>query len=173
MAAVVAAVAAVAAACMSGPQVQRHPLPRFPAGASVELPSGFEAYDDPTAPYASMHPIHVDSAFFVSGASHDLGGNRRCRAQITVSPIDPAVVTPSAYIELLGTKLCDSAWFVTQWNENWRQPDAADPHLWTLDFSTTRYGWLGEPGTRRRRGSVRARTGRRGGLVGADREPPG
>ena len=139
----VVAVAAVAAACVSGPQVQRHPLPRLTGVDSVELPAGFEGYDDPTAPYASTHPIHVDSAFFAMGASHDLGGNRRCRAQITVSPFDPAIATPAGYVELLGTKLCDSAWFATQWDENWRRPDASDPHLWALDFSTTRYGWFG------------------------------
>lgn len=142
VAAAVATVATVAASCVPGPSVRRHPLPRLPGLSSVELPAGFERYDDPTAPYASRHPVHVETAFFARGAGHDLGGNRRCQAQITISPYDPGLVTPRGYVEQLGTKLCDAAWFATQWNENWRQ-DAADPDLWTLEFATTRYGWFG------------------------------
>ena len=116
-----------------------HPLPRLPELGNVELPAGFTGYERPKAPYASRHPTHVDTAFFELGASTDLGGNHRCRAQITVSGLDPQVDTPAAHVELLGTKLCDSSWFATQWNGTWVEQDAG---LWTLRFSYGKSGWF-------------------------------
>ena len=89
-----------------------------------------------------QHPIHVDSALFEFGPSDDLGGNHHCRAQITVSPHDPQIATPSAYTDLLGTKLCDADWFGTQFNESWRLHDPGNPQLWTLKFSYTDVGWF-------------------------------
>jgi hypothetical protein len=43
---------------------------------------------------------------------------------------------------MLGTKLCDADWFVTQFNGSWRLPDPADPQLWTLQFSYQDVGWF-------------------------------
>ena len=141
---VLAVVVALGAACTSGrrpgPGTERHPLPRLPELGTVALPTGFSGYDRVTAPYASRGTVHVDTAFFAFAASHDLGGNSRCRAQVTVSRYDPAVATPEAHVAELGTKLCDSAWFVTQFNEGWRQPD---PGLWTLEFPYTEVGFFG------------------------------
>jgi hypothetical protein len=136
-------VTALIAACAPRPSdPQRHPLPRLPELGSVELPGGFHAYDEATAPFASRHPIHVDSALFELDPSDDLGGNHHCRAQITVSPSDPQVVTPTAYTDLLGTTLCDGAWFATQFDESWRPYRADDPRLWTLEFTYSDVGWL-------------------------------
>ncbi|MGQ0576755.1 MAG: hypothetical protein ACT4RN_21525, partial [Pseudonocardia sp.] len=126
------------AACTRTPEPQRHPLPRLPALGSALLPGGFVAYDRPTAQFASRHPVHVDSAFFELGGSDDLGGHH-CRAQVTVSPYDAATATPAAHTDLLGTKLCDSAWFVSQ-NAQWRQ---LEPGLWTADLVYSDVGWFG------------------------------
>lgn len=131
------------AACTPGaPAAEEHALPRLPELGSVVLPAGFVAYDEPTAPYASRHPIHVDSAFFELDASSDLGGNHHCRAQITISPYDATVATPPDYADQLGTKLCDADWFATQFLESWR-PEPTDPNLWTVEFPYTEVGWLG------------------------------
>jgi hypothetical protein len=136
-------VTALIAACSArAPDPQRHPLPRLPELGTVELPGGFRAYDEATAPFASRHPIHVDSALFELDPSDDLGGNHHCRAQITVSPHDPQVVTPTAYTDLLGTKLCDADWFVTQFDQSWRPHDTGDPQLWTLEFVYSDVGWF-------------------------------
>ncbi len=138
---------AVAAACSSsrrpGPGTERHPLPRLPELGAVALPTGFVGYDKPTAPFASRNTVHVDSAFFEFGASNDLGGNHHCRAQVTVSRYDPQLAAPTAHVAELGTKLCDSAWFATQFADGWRRPDPADPGLWTLDVAYTEVGWFG------------------------------
>jgi hypothetical protein len=135
---------AVTAACTSGrkpgPGTERQPLPRLPELGTVALPTGFAGYERETAPYASRGTVHVDTAFFAFAGSHDLGGNSRCRAQVTVSRYDPEAATPKAHVAELGTKLCDSAWFVTQFNEGWRQPD---PGLWTLEFPYTEVGFFG------------------------------
>ena len=92
---VLVAVLVAAGACASGrkpgPGTERHPLPRLPELGTVALPTGFTGYDRVTAPYASRGTVHVDTAFFAFAASHDLGGNSRCRAQVTVSRFDPAV----------------------------------------------------------------------------------
>jgi hypothetical protein len=134
--------AAWGAACTSRPPAsERHPLPRLPELGSVVLPGGFVAYDKPTAPYASRHPIHVDSAFFELDPSNDIGGNHHCRAQITISPYDAKFATPPAYADQLGTKLCDADWFATQFLESWH-PDPTDPNLWTVEFPYTKVGWL-------------------------------
>ncbi len=140
-------VGALGAACSGartpGPVTERHPLPRLPGLGSVLLPEGFVVEDRPTLTYASRHPVHVDSAFFAFDPSTDLGGNRRCRAQIAVSPHDPHITTPAGYVDELGTKLSDAAWFVTAFDPGWRQPDPADPDLWVLRFSATDAGWFG------------------------------
>ena len=136
-------VAVLVAGCSTpAPTQERHPLPRLPELGSVVLPGGFLAYDEPTATYAPQHPIHVDSALFEFDPSDDLGGNHHCRAQITVSPHDPQIATPTAYTDLLGTKLCDADWFGTQFNESWRLHDPGNPQLWTLKFSYTDVGWF-------------------------------
>lgn len=126
---------------------ERHPLPRLPSPGSVLLPPGFVGYDEPTAPYASNHPIHVDSAFFELGGYTALFQPHQCQGQITVSPYDPAVVEPGAHVDLLGTKLCDANWFITSWEPGkpgWHQPDPADQHLWVLDdYRPMRVGWFG------------------------------
>lgn len=121
------------------PDSTRHPVARVPGVTSVVLPSGFTGYDRPTAPYASRHPVHVDSAFFEPGGSDDLGGHH-CRGQVTVSPHDPQVTTPAAYTELLGTKLCDAAWFVSQSDVGWRE---REPGLWILELTYSDVGWFG------------------------------
>jgi len=143
-AALVAVVVAVTAACTSGrkpgPGTERQSLPRLPELGTVVLPAGFVGYERETAPYASRGTVHVDTAFFAFAGSHDLGGNSRCRAQVTVSRYDPEAATPKAHVAELGTKLCDSAWFVTQFDEGWRQPD---PGLWTLEFPYTEVGFFG------------------------------
>lgn len=140
----VVALVAAAAACTPGrrpgPGTERHPLPRLPELGAVVLPTGFAGYDRETALYASRNTVHVDTAFFAFAASHDLGGNSRCRAQITVSRYDPLVATPKAHVAELGTKLCDSAWFTSQFAEGWRQPE---PGLWTLAFPYTEVGFFG------------------------------
>lgn len=142
--ALVAALVAVGVACTPGrrpgPDTERLPLPRLPELGSVALPTGFVGYDRETAPYASRNTVHVDTGFFAFAASHDLGGNSRCRAQITVSRYDPQVATPKAHVAELGTKLCDSAWFATQFAEGWKQPE---PRLWTLEFPYTEVGFFG------------------------------
>ncbi|MDN5749480.1 MAG: hypothetical protein L0H64_13345 [Pseudonocardia sp.] len=84
----------------------------------------------------------LDSAFFELGPSNDLGGNHHCRAQITVSPADPQVATPTVYTELLGTKLCDADWFVTHFEGYWHPPDPDDPQLWTVEFAYSEVGWF-------------------------------
>ncbi|MGD9529806.1 MAG: hypothetical protein AB7V44_23840 [Pseudonocardia sp.] len=127
---------AVLTACTPAPA--RHPVPRVPGVASVELPGGFSSYDRPTAPYASRNPVHVDTAFFERGPSDGLGGHH-CRAQVTVSPYDPAVTAPPAYVELLSTKLCDPAWFVSG-NATWREQERG---LWTADLGYNDVGWFG------------------------------
>lgn len=131
------------AACTSrAPASERHSLSRLPELGSVVVPGDFVPHDQPTAPYASRHPIHLDSAFFELDPSNDLGGNHHCRAQITISPYDAAVATPTHYADRLGTKLCDADWFATQFLETWR-PDPTDPNLWTVEFPYTKVGWLG------------------------------
>jgi hypothetical protein len=118
----------------------------LPGLGTALLPPGFVGYEEPTAPFASRHPIHIDSALFERDAWNDLGGNHNCRAQITVSPYDPAVATPAAYARLLGTKSCDGSWSITgaeAYASDWRRPDAADPHLWTLNVSYREVGWYG------------------------------
>ena len=124
------------AACTPAPA--RHPVVRVPGVASVELPGGFEAYDRPLAPYASRNPVHVDTAYFERGGSDGPGGHH-CRAQVTVSPYDPAVTAPPAYVELLSTRLCDPAWFVSG-NATWRERERG---LWTADLSYQDVGWFG------------------------------
>lgn len=124
------------AACTPAPA--RHPVPRVPGVASVELPAGFVAYDRPTAPYASRNPVHVDTAFFERGASDGLGGHH-CRAQVTVSPHDPAVTDGSAYAALLSTKLCDAAWFASA-NATWTERERG---LWTAELTYSDVGWFG------------------------------
>jgi hypothetical protein len=121
------------------PGTERHPLPRLAGLGSVELPGGFAGYERPTAPYASRHPTHVDTVFFELDPSTDLGGNHRCRAQITVSGLDPQIDNPAAHIELLGTKLCDASWFGTQSNGTWVEQGTG---RWTLRFSYGRSGWF-------------------------------
>ena len=114
--------------------------PACPSSARWSCPPGSSGYERETAPYASRGTVHVDTAFFAFAGSHDLGGNSRCRAQVTVSRYDPEAATPKAHVAELGTKLCDSAWFVTQFNEGWRQPE---PGLWTLAFPYTEVGFFG------------------------------
>ncbi|MGE3286318.1 MAG: hypothetical protein AB7J32_09470 [Pseudonocardia sp.] len=132
----VALMALAVAACTPAPA--RHPVVRVPGVASVELPGGFEAYDRPLAPYASRNPVHVDTAYFERGGSDGPGGHH-CRAQVTVSPYDPAVTAPPAYVELLSTRLCDPAWFVSG-NATWRERERG---LWTADLSYQDVGWFG------------------------------
>lgn len=58
---------------------------------------------------------------------------------MTVSRYDPQRATPGAHVAELGTKLCDSAWFASQFDPGWRE---TAPGLWTLEFGYTRSGWF-------------------------------
>ena len=139
----VAVVVAVTAACTSGrkpgPGTERQPLPRLPELGTVALPTGFAGYERETAPYASRGTVHVDTGSSRSQARTTWAATAGA-AQVTVSRYDPEAATPKAHVAELGTKLCDSAWFVTQFNEGWRQPD---PGLWTLEFPYTEVGFFG------------------------------
>jgi hypothetical protein len=132
---------------VQAPSWEEHPLPRLPELGKVRLPPGFVGYDELTARFASRHPIHVDTAFFERDAWEDyFAGEHNCRAQITVSPYDPTISTPTAYADLLSTKLCDSNWFVTGleiYTPRWRRYESADPHLWAGEFDYSEVGWFG------------------------------
>lgn len=59
---------------------------------------------------------------------------------MTVSPHDPAVTTPQAHTELLGTKLCDADWFASQFDAGRRE---REPGLWTVELTYCDVGWFG------------------------------